>query len=124
MLNRSYISGHESHDHYNSDKDIDLLKKSSGDINKHQDFFLVFKNLTDPTKLSIFLLLNKVREIPVKDICRILNLKQSAVSHALSDLKKLDIIECSRCGKLICYSLKKQLKKRAMFLLIFKKFFN
>jgi len=124
MLKRSYISGHESHSHYNTDKDIRILKKKLQNANKDQDKITVLKNLSDSTKLSIYLLLNKIDEIPVIDICYILDLSQSAVSHALSDLKKLDIVECNRCGKLICYSLKRQPKKRTTFLSIFKKVFN
>lgn len=123
MLNRSYNTGHEGHPHYVTDKDIDSLKKTLKDVGKNQDFILILKNLSDPTKLSIYLLLHKIDEIPVTDIGLILNLSQSAVSHALSDLKKLDLVECNRCGQLMCYSLKKQPRKRTSLLSIFEKFF-
>lgn len=124
MLNRSYINGHEGHPHHITDKQVQVLKNTFKDISEHQDMILILKNLSDPTKLSIYLLLHKVDEIPVTDISHVLDLSQSAVSHALSDLKKLDLVDCSRCGQLMCYSLKKQPKKRTSLLSIFEKFFS
>ena len=124
MHNRSYIRGHEDHPHYISDKTIDYLKNSFQDLERREDAILVLRALSDPTKLNIYLLLHKVDEIPVTDICHVLDLSQSAVSHALSDLKKLDLVESNRCGQLICYSLKKQPKKRNSLLSIFEKFFT
>ncbi len=122
MLNRSYIIGHEGHPHHISNKDVESLKKAFKDVGKNQDTIQILKTFSDPTKLSIYLLLHKVDEIPVTDIGLILDLNRSAVSHALSDLKKLDLVECGRCGQLMCYSLKKQSKKRTSFLSIFEKF--
>ena len=123
MFKRSYINGHEGHPHHIDDKKVLLLKNAFKDANKHQDIILVLKNLSDPTKLSIYILLQKVDEIPVTDICHILDLNPSAASHALSDLKKLDLVQCSRCGQLMCYSLKKQPKRRMSILSIFKQVF-
>lgn len=123
MLNRSYITGHAGHPHYIAGQDIDLLKKTFKDVGKNQDTIQILKTLSDSTKLSIYLLLLKVAEIPVTDIGLILSLSQSTVSHALSDLKKLDLVECSRCGQLICYSLKKQSQKRTSLLSIFENFY-
>ena len=124
MLNRSYITGHEGHLHHISDKDVESLKKAFKGVGKNQDTIQILKTLSDPTKLSIYLLLHKVDEIPVTDMGLILDLSQSSVSHALSDLKKLNLVECSRCGQLMCYSLKKQPKKRTSLLSIFEKLFT
>lgn len=121
MLNRSYITGHKGHPHHITDKDIESLKKAFKGVGKKKDTIQILKTLSDPTKLSIYLLLGRVDEIPVTDIGLILDLSQSAVSHALSDLKKLDLVECSRCGQLMCYSLKKQPKNRASLLSGFEK---
>jgi DNA-binding transcriptional ArsR family regulator len=123
MHKRSYIKDHEEHPHYVSDNSLKLLQRNFGDISKHDDILTILKNLSDPTKLSIYLLLHKVDEIPVTDIVHVLGVSQSAVSHALSDLKKLDLVECARCGQLMCYRLKKQPKTRAPILLMFDKFF-
>jgi len=124
MHNRSYIKGHEDHPHYISDKTLLFLRDTFADANKHQDIVLILKTLSDPTRLNIYLILHKVDEIPVTDICQVLDLNQSTVSHALSDLKKLGLVESSRCGQLICYSLKKQPKKRSRWLAFFEKFFT
>lgn len=123
MLNHSYITGHEGHLHNITDKDVKSLKKTFKYVGKNQDTIQILKTLSDPTKLSIYLLLHKVEEIPVTNISLVLDLSQSAVSHALSDLKKLDLVECSRCGQLICYSLKKQSRKRKSLLSFFEKLF-
>ena len=89
MLNRSYVSCHDGHPHHISDQDVKSLKKAFKDVGKNQGTIQILKTLSDPTKLSIYLLLHRVDEIPVTDIGLILDLSQSAVSHALSDLKKL-----------------------------------
>lgn len=123
MHRRSYIDGHEGHVHFLTDSQFKVLKMRFGKINLHQDMMAILKALSDPTKLNIYLLLHRVDEIPVTDIGYILNMNQSTVSHALADLKKLDLVDCSRCGQLMCYSLKKQTKKRLSFLKFFEKFF-
>jgi len=123
MHNRSYIKGHENHPHYISDKTLSNLQKNYGSLDKHQNILTILKNLSDPTKLSIYLLLHKVEEIPVTDIVLVLGISQSAVSHALADLKEIDLVDCSRCGQLMCYSLKKQPAKKNL-LSVIEKLFN
>lgn len=110
MLNRSYIVRHKGHPHYIQDsKLLFLLRKANSQINEKN--LEVVKNLSDPTKLKIYLLLARVKEIPVSDIKQILGLSQSAISHALSDLRKIGLVEAHRCGQLICYSLKNNKRK-------------
>lgn len=123
MFKRSYIKGHEGHPHYIDDNTLHKLKKSLGDINKQENITLILKALSDPTKLSIYLLLRKVDEIPVTDIVHILDSNPSTVSHALSDLKKLGLVKCSRCGQLMCYSLKKQTQRRSTILTLIEEMF-
>lgn len=118
MFNRSYIQGHKGHPHYLTDAKVLLLQKSVN-FSLEEEALRIIRNLSDPTKLKIFLLLNKVEEIPVTDLTQILNLSQSAVSHALSDLKNLGLVEAKRCGQLICYSLTK-VGKDGKFLNFFK----
>jgi DNA-binding transcriptional ArsR family regulator len=123
MNKRAYIDGHEGHPHYLDDAQIKSLKKHFGG-ESNQRTLQILKNLSDQTKFSIYMLLTTVDEIPVTDICHVLNLSQSAVSHALSDLKKLDLVESSRCGQLRCYSLKKQSKDQSILLSILQRFIN
>lgn len=106
MINRSYIQGHEGHPHYYKDGEVKDLKMSFSKKD-NKDLVNLFKNLSDPTKLNIYLLLQRVEELPVTDIVEIVGASQSSVSHALSDLKKIKLVKSQRCGKLICYSLRK-----------------
>lgn len=107
MLNRSYIQGHEKHPHYLTDLKVSSLQRVVNLSVEEEELVRITRNLSDPTKLKIYLLLHKVKEISVTDLTQILNLSQSAISHALSDLKNLGVVDCHRCGKLICYFLKK-----------------
>lgn len=110
MFNRSYIQSHKGHPHYLNDSKVLSLKKQIRFSNEKEDTLRVFRNLLDPTKLKIYLILQKVEEIPVTNLAQILSLSQSAISHALIDLKNLGLVDCRRCGKLICYFLKKDKK--------------
>ncbi|QQG43192.1 MAG: winged helix-turn-helix transcriptional regulator [Candidatus Daviesbacteria bacterium] len=114
MLNRSYIQSHKGHLHYTTDSKILSLQKRLKLSSEGADLLKIIRNLSDPTKLKIYLLLTKVKAIPVTDITQVLGLSQSAVSHALADLKNLGMIESYRCGQLICYSLKLGKRKRKL----------
>lgn len=121
MLNRSYILSHKRHPHYLTDSKFLSLQRRIMLSAEEEEFLRIIRNLSDPTKLKIYLLLHKVEEISVTDLTLILNLSQSAISHALSDLKNLGVVDCHRCGKLICYFLKKD-KKTNKFLGFLSKF--
>lgn len=105
MFNRSYIHGHIKHPHYITDAKVLSLQRNVNLSKTEEQLIRVIRNLSDPTKLKIYLLLHKVKEISVTDLTLILGLTQSAVSHALSDLKNLGLVKARRCGQLICYSL-------------------
>ena len=107
MFNRSYIFGHEGHPHYLTNERLYSLKTIARLSAIDETLLTIIRSLSDPTKYKIYLILQKVEEIPVSDIAKILNLTNSSISHALSDLKLLGIVEAHKCGKLICYSLKK-----------------
>lgn len=121
MLNRSYTNGHEKHPHYLTDSKFLSLQKNINLSSEEDELLRIVRNLSDPTKLKIYLILHKVEEVPVTDLTNILGLTQSAVSHALSDLKKLGLVESHRCGLLICYSLTHG-KKKNKFLRFFERF--
>jgi DNA-binding transcriptional ArsR family regulator len=108
MFTRSYIRNHQNHSHYFSDAQLLSLRNTFSTLPDHGSLAFTLKNLSDPTKLNIYLLLYKVNEMPVTDMARVLVLSQSAVSHALTDLKQAGIVESKKCGRLRCYSLKKQ----------------
>lgn len=114
MFNRSYIEGHVGHSHCLTRAQIAALAKRIDFSFEEEMLLRIARHLSDPTKLKIYLLLDKVEEISVTDIGYILRLSQSTVSHALSDLKAAGIIESHRCGKLICYSLKKPKEEKGL----------
>jgi ArsR family transcriptional regulator len=64
----------------------------------------LFKMFGDGTRLSILWALSR-SELCVCDICALLNLKQSAVSHQLNKLKTAKIVKNRREGKVVFYSL-------------------
>ncbi|MBI2600431.1 winged helix-turn-helix transcriptional regulator [Candidatus Daviesbacteria bacterium] len=115
MSNRAYIQGHEGHPHYITNSKVISLQKTISFSPEEEEWVRIIRNLSDPTKLKIYLILTKVKEIPVADLTQVLNVSQSAISHALSDLKNLGLVECHRCGQLICYSLSNSNKKRSFF---------
>jgi len=69
-----------------------------------QSLASLFKTFGDGTRLSILWALGE-SEMCVCDICALLNLKQSAVSHQLNKLKMSRIIKNRRQGKVVFYSL-------------------
>ena len=69
-----------------------------------QELAALFKVLGDGTRLSILWALSE-SEMCVCDICALLNLKQSAVSHQLNKLKLSRVIKNRREGKVVFYSL-------------------
>jgi len=78
------------------------LRISTDEIINISDMFKLF---ADSTRLSIICsILGK--ELCVCDICEILNLNQSTVSHQLQLLRSAKLVKSRRDGKHIFYSLK------------------
>ncbi|ALS28267.1 ArsR family transcriptional regulator [Paenibacillus sp. 32O-W] len=68
------------------------------------DLAELFKALGDPTRMKlIYALLD--RELCVHDLCVILNMTQSAVSHQLRYLRNVRIVKRRKTGKTVYYSL-------------------
>jgi len=64
----------------------------------------LFKLFGDGTRIGILWALSE-SEMCVCDICALLQMKQSAVSHQLKNLKQARIVRNRRDGKVIYYSL-------------------
>ena len=64
----------------------------------------LFKVFGDPTRIKILCALN-VHELCVFDICEVLGMTKSAVSHQLSTLKEAKLVKSRREGKEVYYSL-------------------
>ena len=109
MFNRSYIQKHKGHPHYISDSKVSELMERSDLSEEDQKTTELFKHLSDPTKFRICKILYEVEELSVKDIALIVSISDSAASHALAALRSVGIVISSRCGKLVCYSLNKEI---------------
>jgi DNA-binding transcriptional ArsR family regulator len=105
MNDRSYIESHRGHTHFISDTRIRKLRDSFTAGKGDQEFLRIIRNLCDETKLGIYVILHQVSEISVADLTEVTGSSQSAVSHALADLKQIGLVDSCRCGKLVCYKL-------------------
>ena len=86
-------------------KDIVIkLSQDMPETNNLQSLASLFKMFGDGTRLSILWALSR-SELCVCDICALLKLKQSAVSHQLNRLKTSKIVKNRREGKVVFYSL-------------------
>lgn len=64
----------------------------------------LIKCLGDPTCLKILHVLSKEKILCPSDLSSILNVSMPAISHQLSRLKQMGILENKRMGQMICYS--------------------
>ena len=64
----------------------------------------LFKVFGDPTRIKILWALN-VHDLCVFDICEVLGMTKSAVSHQLGTLKEAKLVKSRREGKEVYYSL-------------------
>ena len=64
----------------------------------------LFKLFGDSTRLRILWALSE-SEMCVCDLCALLKMKQSAISHQLKNLKQSRIVKSRRDGKVVYYSL-------------------
>ena len=73
----------------------------SGKLEKTASYFRL---LGDPTRVRILWALHTC-ELCVCDLCAVLDMEKSAVSHQLSLLRRGGLVKCRREGKSVCYSL-------------------
>ncbi|OWT32594.1 hypothetical protein BGI41_06835 [Methanobrevibacter sp. 87.7] len=66
----------------------------------------IIKALADPTRLKIVYILSETNELCVCQILETLNKSQSTISHHLNILKKAKIVNWTKKGQWIYYSLK------------------
>lgn len=67
-----------------------------------------FKAASDPTRVQIMKIL-KEKEMCVSEICQHFNMTQPSVSHHLSILKNVGIINCRKLGKEVLYAINKEI---------------
>lgn len=76
------------------------------DIKKLEFVAYILKTIAHPLRIGIIDLLTRNEKLCVNDICEQLNSEQSLTSHHLSNMKLKGILDSSRDGKNIFYSLK------------------
>lgn len=84
---------------------INQVKLSNIDRENLQDLSVMFKLLADETRLRIICAILNT-ELCVCDLCELLNLNQSAVSHQLQLLRSSKLVKYRKEGKQVYYSLK------------------
>ena len=70
-------------------------------------YYIFFRNLSNPLKIKIIEKL-KEKSSSVNELSEHLNIEQSKLSHALSHLKKCNIVQVTQDGKKRIYTLNKE----------------
>ena len=86
------------------EKAVGKAKTDMLDVEIIESLSKLFKVFGDPTRIKILWALN-VHELCVLDICKVLGMTKSAVSHQLSTLKETKLVRARREGKEVYYSL-------------------
>lgn len=66
----------------------------------------ILKTIAHPTRLAIIDLLNQHKELPVNEVCRLLEAEQSIISHHLINMKTRGLLKATKAGNSVLYSLK------------------
>ena len=86
------------------EKTVERAKESmprESEIKSISDFY---KIMGDPTRCRIICALRE-NEMCVCDLCNVLSMSKSSVSHQLSKMRENGIVKCRREGKEVYYSL-------------------
>ena len=89
------------HDHGH---EVEKMKQYIPDVSSCTEVADMFKQVGDPTRLRIFLLLCHYEEC-VSNIAALINMSSPAVSHHLRFLKQANIISSRRIGKEVHYKI-------------------
>ncbi|MCP9747294.1 helix-turn-helix transcriptional regulator [Lacihabitans sp. CS3-21] len=76
------------------------------DLEKFEKAAFILKTVAHPMRLAIVELLTQNETLSVNEICEKINGEQSLVSHHLINMKLKGILQSSREGQFIHYSLK------------------
>lgn len=83
---------------------VEKAKANSTNLDVLGNMLKTYKALADSTRLKIIDVLRN-NGLCVCDICSLLNMTKSAVSHQLKYLKQISLVKSKRSGKEIWYSL-------------------
>ncbi len=85
-------------------EEIVELRHALLDASEYEKLSLLFKMFADPTRLKILTALSQ-NTLNVDNLKDIVNMSQSAISHQLSSLRKMDLVRTQKVGKNVYYSL-------------------
>jgi DNA-binding transcriptional ArsR family regulator len=68
----------------------------------------ILKTIAHPTRLAIIEVLRDSEQLPVNEICKLLHMEQSIVSHHLINMKVKGLLKATKSGNNVLYSLKEQ----------------
>lgn len=86
------------------EKTVDSVRREMPERRLSGELAGFFRLFGDPTRISVLWALSRA-EMCVCDLCALLDMKQSAVSHQLKILKQSRIVKNRRHGKVVYYSL-------------------
>lgn len=84
---------------------IQKIQKSFEDADSKLTF--IFQALGDSTRLNIFQLLSRHKDLCVTDIAKVLHISVPAASYQLKLMEVVGLVRKERIGKMICYELKR-----------------
>ena len=89
-----------------SQKKLQQIRKS---LQGTQDSLaFMFEALGDATRLKIFRVLSKKKDLCVTDVANVFNISVPAASYQLKMLELVGLIKKERMGKMTCYELRKE----------------
>jgi ArsR family transcriptional regulator len=80
------------------EKNIENLEKAA----------FILKTIAHPTRLAIIDLLDQHKQLPVNDVCKLLEIEQSVISHHLINMRTRGLLKATKAGNSVLYSLKEQ----------------
>lgn len=66
----------------------------------------ILRTIAHPVRLAIIDELRKNNQVAVTEICKLLNMEQSVVSHHLINMKLKGLLKSQKAGQQVLYSLK------------------
>lgn len=88
-----------------SESKVHRVKENMLSASKVAAMAEVYKAMGDPTRIRLLYALIQGEELCVHDLCSVLDMAQSAVSHQLRYLRHLRIVKRRKSGKTVYYSI-------------------
>ena len=109
MEEKEFVCG-EKCPHYQAIAEVEIELLSENDV---EDLATIFKIFSDTTRLRIIYAIIE-KELCVCDLCELLNLTQSNVSHQLQILRTNKLVKYRKEGKQVYYTVKDEHMKKVI----------